>query len=658
MLIIDFETRSAVPLDERGAHVYAADPTTDIICMGWSVYDQPAELWKPNDEIPDGILIALSDKLPIYAHNYGFDSLIWEHVLHKRYGFPMPNANTWMCSMAMSYAMGLPGKLANVAAVMGLTSQKDMKGNRVMQQISKPRSFSSVDGSPIWWDDAEKFRMTYEYCKTDIVTTRELIKNIRPISADELPVFHMDRRINERGVKIALPEAKAAITLIEQEKVRLDKEMRIATGGFVSSCTEAKRIKQWLATVGVNVEGVSKAILLETLLDRSIPMKARRVMELRQESAKASTAKLDAMVNRVSSDGRIKGLFQYTAAGTGRWAGRGVQVQNLPRTTFMKQDEIEYIFARLKDRTLTAEEIVTFYGSPMSVISECIRGFLVAEEAHALYACDFSAIEARVLAWLSGEEWVLDIFRTHGKIYEAAASAIYQMPMEQVTKAQRQIGKVAELALGFGGGKVAFVKMGLNYGLSVSESSAESIKQAWRASRPATVKYWYALENAAINALKHVGDKFHAGVKGREVCFLKNGSFLLCRLPSGRIIYYPHPKLEAVLTPWGDPKDAVTYMSENTQNRQWERCSTYGGSLAENITQSVARDLLAEAMLRLDTAGWKIIMHAHDEVVCEEIISENKTMEDMESIMCTLPSWGKDLPLSAAGWIGKRYRKE
>jgi DNA polymerase len=288
----------------------------------------------------------------------------------------------------------------------------------------------------------------------------------------------------------------------------------------------------------------------------------------------------------------------------------------------------------------------------MSVMSDCLRGFLIPAKGRVFIGADFSAIEARVLAWLAGEEKILEIFRTHGKIYEAAAADIYRVPINEVTKEQRQIGKVAVLALGYQGGAKAFQAMGRGYGVKISEEKSDSIKNAWRAANPRIVRYWYALEEAAREAIEAPGSTTVV----RASRFRMKGSFLFCQLPSKRILTYPYPKVEEIQTPWGEPKQGITFMGVTSMSNKWERQKTYGGSLAENITQAVARDILAEALVRLEARGYPIVMHVHDEALCE--VPENKgSVEEMEAIMSEVPVWAAGLPIAAEGWSGRRYRK-
>jgi DNA polymerase len=430
-------------------------------------------------------------------------------------------------------------------------------------------------------------------------------------------------------------------------------------------------------------------------LNGELPDECRAALRLRQEAAKTSTAKLTAMTNGISAGGRARGLFQYHGASTGRWAGRRIQLQNLPRPK-LKQDQIEEVFRLLNQYGAKAGPYIfeTTGVKPMSAVSDCIRGFLRAKPGHDLIAADFAAIEARVIAWLSGQEDALQVFKGDGKIYELTAAGIYGVEIQAITKEdpRRQVGKVAVLALGYQGGVGALQTMARAYAVKIEPAfdslwarateehkkkcefvfnlngrkydiskkefyASDLIKQFWREANPQIVQYWDALNTAAIMAVQQEGNTFKCGTKGREVAFKKNGSWLWCRLPSGRVICYPYPKVE-IIAPFEDstPRPTLTAMGVDSYTKKWERYKAYGGFLAENITQAVARDLLADAMLNLESKNYPVVMHVHDEVVVE-VPSNFGSLSEVTQIITQIPAWAQGLPVSAEGWRGGRFRK-
>lgn len=660
ILHMDYETRSAVDLKKTGIEIYARDKSTDIILLSYAFDEEPVSIWLPHMEpVPERIVRHINQGGLVAAWNAAFEIILTKRVAAQKYGFPEIHPEQTICEMAKAYAMQLPGQLGKAAPALGIEEGKDMDGKRTMLKMAKPRRVEP-DGTIVWWDTPELWKDLITYGKQDVVVEREIGKRTLPLSEKEHAVWVLDQKINERGVYADVQAAKTARNVIAIEQERLNREMQRVTLGAVATCNSVSALTSWIESFGIEVPGVTKADVTDLLDKSDLPKPVRDALILRREAAKSSTAKVEAILTRVCEDGRIRNMFQYHgAAATGRWAGRGVQVQNLPRQT-LDQSEINAIFQILDNLLDEPAEMIrdklALMGEPMTLVSQCLRGMLRAPPGHELIACDFSAIEARGLAWLAGEERVLQVFRGHGKIYEHAASGIYGVPIENVTKDQRMIGKVASLALGYQGGVGAFQSMARAYGLQVEDERADQIKVAWRNAHPNITKYWKDLEDAAVNAVLYQGTPQKAGAKGREVTYLVKGSFLFCRLPSGRVICYPYPKIEQTTTPWGTEALKLTYMAEESFTGKWAKCSAYGGLLAENVCQAVCRDLLAEAMIRCEDQGYPIVMHIHDELVAEVAKGEG-SVEEMASIMSEVPYWAADFPISAEGWRDERFRK-
>lgn len=341
MIFLDFETRSTVDLTKCGAHVYAAHPSTDIMCMGYAFDDEPVEMWNPSTDPPLDLLLN-AETTPIVAHNAAFEIEIWNTVGVKKYGFPPLKPENFICTMAAAYAMALPGSLEKAAAALGIEDGKDVKGHRLMLQLSQPRSLEA-DGSPVWWEGEDKFKRLYEYCAKDVAVEREVYKRVVPLSEKEREVWFLDQEINQRGITVDVRAVRAAIRLVQAEKTRLDSEMRRVTGNQVATCSAVAQLKDWLKFRGFETAGIAKADVTE-LLDRTdLPTDIRTVLTLRQEAAKTSTAKLEMLISGLGKDGRIRGLYQYHGANTGRFAGRRFQGHNLPRP-MNSQEVIESVF--------------------------------------------------------------------------------------------------------------------------------------------------------------------------------------------------------------------------------------------------------------------------------------------------------------------------
>jgi DNA polymerase len=686
-LHIDFETRSTVDLRLAGLHNYATDLSTDVWCMAYAFDDEPVQLWAMNDEPPIDVLMHVQAGGLVFAHNAAFEFAIWNHVCARLYDWPALKQEQMRCTAAMAYAMALPGSLEKAAAAVGIDEQKDMRGHRVMLKLCKPRDDLT------WADTPELLAELYAYCKQDVEVERELSKRLLALPPAEQALYLLDQKINHRGIHVDVPAVDAAIAVVESEQARLHAAMRAVTNNAVATCTAVGQLGDWIRAQGVPVVGVAKADVLDAL-SGDLPDSVRRALNLRQEAAKSSTAKLVAMRDKASADGRVRGTMQYHGAGTGRWAGRGIQVHNFPRGK-LSPDEVEGVFAILLGSGTPQEKaalIDCIYGPPLDVISSCLRGFICAAPGHDLIAPDFANIESRVTAWLAGEEWALDAFRAYDRgegpdIYIQTYARSFGVDPATIGKKdpRRQVGKVEELAFSFGGGLGAWRTMERAYHLPpMADGEVEDIKNKWRAARPETAAYWYDLERAARAAVQTRGAVTTAGPKARAVQFRAKGSFMWAKLPSGRNLCYPYARLDdsfdyvdekgrrhvwsgkrvreqGVPDGWKlqreDP-DCIWYMTVDGTTNKWVETHTYGGKLAENVTQAVARDVLAEALVRLDAAGYETVMHVHDEIVVEVPASAPESeKEKVEKIMAVVPPWAKGLPIATEAFRGTRYRK-
>lgn len=684
-LHIDFESRSTVDLRATGIDIYARHPDTDVWCMAWCLGDGDIKMWKPhyvNDNDPTRILLAhVRNGGTVIAHNAAFELAIWNNIMVPRYGWPELKPEQVRCTMAMAYAMALPGSLEKAAAAVGIAEQKDLKGSRLMLQMCQPKAtetaYNVVAASEgrqaytsrvTWWDEPEKLEKLYAYCKQDVRVERQMGDRLLPLSDSEQRLWVLDQKINNRGVYVDRPAIEAAIRVVEHEQKRLAEGIRSVTQGYVGVPSEVAALTRWINSNGVSTEGLAKADILDLLADESLPANVRAALVIRQEYAKSSTAKLKSMLNAISHDGRVKNILQYHGAGTGRWAGRRIQPQNMPRPK-ISQEEIEEILAFLPclPPEKAIQRIELLYGPAMSVISDCLRGMITAAPGNELIAADFANIEGRVLAWLAGEEWKLQAFRDYDAgvgpdLYILTYAKSFGLDHKTISKKdpRRQVGKVEELAFGFGGGVGAWRTMEKAYNPpKMKDAEVDDVKNRWREAHPRIKQYWYDLENAAIMAVTSPGDAYRAGPKGRQVSFKVKGSFLFCQLPSKRVLTYPYPKLKPKETPWGEMKEAIHYLTVDGTTNKWVETDTYGGKLSENVTQAVARDVLAEAISQLEHLGFEIVLHVHDEIVVE-VPGEHATDDVQamaEKVMAEIPSWAEGLPVAVEGWRGKRYRK-
>ena len=588
------------------------------------------------DEIRDTMRGLINDGVRLHAWNSFFEMSISANVLQLPGALNPPR---WCDTAAAAAAMALPRALGDCGAALGLPAdvQKTKRGRYLIQRLCKPTRGKRVT-------DAELMAELYEYCAQDVVAERAISRKIPPLSGTERQIWELDQRINTRGVHIDRALVDSALHVTEQTASALDARVHEITGGALSNVRQRQRVLDYIHdTHGYTLPGYDATAIREALNDAALPHPVRQLLEIRQQSGKTSTAKFQAIACVTSAiDNQARGLLMYHGASTGRWSGRHIQPQNLPRPSSDADTCIEAVAAR------DAQLLSALYTNPMDAISSCLRGTITAPAGKRLLVADYAAIEARVLAWLAGQQDVLDVFRGDGRLYEHTAAKIYRTTAESVDTEQRFVGKVAALALGYGGGAVAFQKMADAYGVEIETERAEQIKTDWREANSGIVKFWRDVERAAISAVDNSGKIFNA----RGIRFRTLDGYLRCRLPSGRALAYYKP----TLAEGRFGMRQVEFSGTNSVTRKWERQTTYGGKLVENVTQAVARDLLAEAMLRVESAGYEIVLSVHDELIAE-VPNSFGNVAEFSALMCELPKWAEGLPLTAEGFACERYRK-
>lgn len=687
VLNIDIETYSATDLTKSGVYKYAQDPTFEILLFAYAFDDEPVQVidLASGEELPLRVKLSLTDPgILKTAFNASFERTCLRQYLEVD---PKRLLSTWECTMVKSSMLGLPLSLDAASKALKLDMKKDATGKALIKYFSMPCKPTKVNGERtrnLPHHNPEKWEAFKEYCRQDVVVEKAIRDKISffAIPETEKKLWCLDQAINDNGVLLDPAFVTNAISLDASYRDSLTKEAIELTGldnpNSVSQLTKwltaafadqkdldvardetgvdpyesyysPEKIKaneeyRALAAIDVTVQPLKlRKEDIPVLLAASKSKIVTRVLQIRQEMAKTSIKKYSAMLKGLCSDNRVRGLLQFYGANrTGRWAGRLVQVQNLPQNHLPDLDLARQL---VKENDLDLLELL--FGNVPDTLSQLIRTSFVAPEGYKFLVADFSAIEARVIAWLAGEKWRLDVFATHGKIYEASAAQMFKVPLAEVDKKLRQKGKVAELALGYQGGVNALIAMGaLKMGLVEDELPA--IVAAWRKASPAIVRFWNTAQNAAVNAVEGHGQTIQHNIK----FFIQKG-ILFIQLPSGRCLSYLRPKLKT--NRFGS--EAITYEGMDQTTKQWGIQETYGGKLVENIVQAVARDCLAEAMLRLDAAGYKVVIHVHDEVVIE-VPESNDCIEEVNKILSAPISWAKGLQLKAESFESTYYKKD
>lgn len=763
---IDFETRSDVPIS-LGVFRYFETPHAAVLIGSYSIDGGPVRRWQRGEPCPADLREAIEAGAVISAHNAGFETqcFLW---LHRNAGWPMPRFEQFRCTAATAAAMALPraldtkGAVTGLAEALGLEARKDKEGSRLIRLFSIPRKpregedpngvyFNEPEDHP---EDFEKFKA---YCDQDVIVEAAADRRMVPLSAAEQEVWQLTERINRRGIRIDRTSAEAALRLAEKAKAALDRDMRAATNGAVTACSQVTKLVSWVQEQGVALDSAGKAEITDLLEFDDLPDNVRKALMIRQEAAKTSVSKLSAMLDRANADGRVRGGFIYHQAGTGRTQSVGVNWNNLPRPrkvyddtkprtdilfdAFRREDPELLAFLYPEEPAPVSADLARYLmptqdgtlGRALHLISDAIRGFIWAAPGHDLLQADFSNIEGNVIAWTSGEEWkvkaIFDLIADPSlpDMYRRTAASILNTTTDVITKKhplRQGVGKPAELGLSFGGGVMAFVTFARNYGVRLDplfepvweaaeearrekavksyESyskrglygtkelsrnawiACEIIKVGWRAANSAIAQSWKDLEAAVREAVSQPGTV----VRAAKVDYMVKHGFLWARLPSGRCLAYAAPKLKAqvwakVLLPdgtWSDSEvmerdaaeraerkgvvkiegntsDKVTFLGVNSKTKRWERSALYGGLLAENNTQAIARDLLVNGMLKAEAAGYPIIATVYDEIITE-IPRDFGSLSEFEKLICELPAWADGLPLTAGGFRAKRYKKD
>jgi DNA polymerase bacteriophage-type len=656
-LIFDFETRSAADLKLVGAQKYAADPTTDVWCAAYCVDDGPVQVWTPGRPVPaEFVEAAANPNWKVVAFNASFDRAIAAHVMCKRYGWPSVPLERHACLQAASLAHALPASLGGVASALSLAEEKDEVGKRLMREMARPRRATlEEDPNQLYWhDDPDRLQRLAGYCGQDVVTTRAIHARIGLLPTDEQKVWLLDQKINDRGIRIDRKLAEGAARIAASASAVIDAEIEELTNGEVASARQVSKLLAFLAAQGVALDRARVEDVDEVLKRTDLSPTVRRVFELRRDGAHIAGAKPSAMLAQAGDGDRVRGCFRYHGAATGRWTAHGVQPQNMK-----KPNGLDITAAIGVVSAGDYEQAKRQYENPLSVVGSITRAAIVAAPGHRLIAADFSGIESRVLAWLAGEHSKLKIWSD----FDAARTAesdpylVLGKRMGFADDTARATGKIADLAFGFGGGLGAYRRLG---DAATSDEDVGRLKQAWRAAHPKIAAkpggLWHTLERAVKRAIAQPNKVTRANDK-LVLCY--DSSFLRMKLPSSRCIAFPFPWARDGVNKFGKAETVVGFM--DNKGGKWGTVTKPGGeegawlgNWIENAVQGVARDLLAAGMMRLEAAGYPIVLHVHDEIVAE-MPDDFGSEQEFVRIITELPNWAEGLPVGAKVRSGPRF---
>lgn len=666
---VDIETFCEINLKNVGVYRYSEHPSLEVMVLGFAINEDMPELWIPfnpearvKEEIfmRVGVKIHWGSKCPerlasadqYRAHNAQFERLVLNSQAGQKIGFPHTEIGDWVCTAAKAANAGLPRALKNACIALNTEHQKDETNKAAMMKLAKPRRPSKKDKRTRWtYENAfDSYIAMYKYNVDDVLAERDIDQRLPDISKRENYLYQLDQRINSRGFAIDREAISNTLYLIADYKSRISQNCIKITG---VKPTQRERLAEWLREQGCDIPNMQADTIRDWLkVEKNATV--RKVLRIRQAHEMKAPSKYSKMLEAACEDDRLRGMFLYYGAGTGRWSSTIVQLQNLFRGVIADPNNAIAAYSELDLEWL----MMLFEEDPMLIFASTIRGMLVPGKGKILRCADYNSIEGRFTAWLANQEDKLEIYRTHGKVYEHTAAQIFEMPtdIESLKRMkvdhpdERFAGKTSELALGYQGAVAALNRMAKKEGKEFDTEFALKIVRAWRKTNSNIQSLWRNLEDHALAAVDNPGKVYETN----KVMFKVSGEWLYMRLPSGRKISYYKPQIRP-----GKYGDQVTYMGIDTDTRQWKRVSTYGGRLTENAAQGGSRDVMAHGMINLDKNGYQIIGTVHDEVIDEDDDkNRHGSLEEMCEIMCDLPEWAKGLPVAADGWEGYRYKKD
>ena len=639
-LVLDLETSSTADLRKTGAHAYAQHPDTRVTVLCYAIDDRPVETWIPGVSglaPPWDFSLAVNAGATIVAHNYLFEHAIYFNQLVPA-GWPPIQLSQWSCTMARALVAGYPASLDLAGTALGLLQQKDRTAHGLMLRFARPRSLNPTT----WWHetDPERFQQLCDYCAQDVRTERELDKRVPELSPRERQAFELDHQINMRGLGIDRMLVNELALVADDARDKLTQDIVRLTNGLVRSLNQVAQLRLWLISQGKYMEDLKRATVQAALADTTLTGPPRTALQARLDASRSSTAKLTAIASACSHDGRVRGAFQYYGASrTGRWAGRRVQPQNLFRGSIK---DVPAALRVIRAGAPPEDLDLLFEDSALGVVASCLRSTIVAGPLGRLVIADFSQIEARVLAWLAGQDDALDVFRRGEDIYVKTAAAI--------GSSSRTLGKVLVLACGFAMGHERFRQTALTYGLVLTEAEAAAAVDAWRDLNFRIVLLWWDTHRALLQVTQ-AGPG--AAMKCGYVTFIHRPGAILARLPSGRHLVYRDPKIETIQR---NEKSYPEFTYMGSLGGGWTRLRSWPGKMVENLTQATARDVMVEAMLGLKDLP--LIATVHDELIAEIDEDDAELVRDrMLKTMRRTPAWASGLPVDAAGFIVRRYQK-